>query len=143
MPEGQLFAEVYDLLVRYAESIDRRDLDAVGSCFASDASAIYAGNLVEGGRQAIVDYLTDQLTASAASTHAVGNIQFTETGNGELAVESIVTATHVVPEGDRALIRTRGLRYSDTVVREGAGLLIKQRVHRALWSTEMNGEAWL
>jgi len=141
MPEGDIFAEVYDLLVRYAESIDRRDLEGVGACFAPDARATYAGTEVEGGRQAIVDYLADQLTASAASTHAVGNVQFTKTGDGELAVESIVTATHVVPEGDRALIRTRGLRYSDTVVREGTGLLIKQRVHRALWSTEMKGEA--
>ncbi|GAF49523.1 nuclear transport factor 2 family protein [Rhodococcus wratislaviensis] len=143
MPEGKLFAEVYELLVRYAVAIDRRDLDGVRSCFAPDAHATYAGNEVEGGRQAIVDFLAEQLTASAASTHAVHNVQFTETGTGDLAVESTITATHIVPNDNGALIRTRGLRYSDTVVRAATGLLIKQRVHRPLWSTETKGEAWL
>lgn len=143
MPDGDLFLEVYDLLVRYAESIDRRDLDGIGSCFTPDAMATYAGNLIDGGRGAIVEYLADQLTASAGSTHAVGNVHFDKTTDGELAVESIVTATHVLPEGNGALIRSRGLRYSDVVVRGEAGLQIKRRVHRALWSADAKGEAWL
>jgi hypothetical protein len=130
---------IYDVLVAYAEAIDRRDLPAVAQCFTSDARARYAGTDVGPGREAIVGYLSGHLT-SIASTHIVGNVRITVSSDTSASSESLIRATHVVGQGDRTRLQIRCLRYSDVLVRDGEQWQIARRIHRPLWATEVDGE---
>jgi hypothetical protein len=106
---------VYDVLVRYAHAIDRRDFEAAGECFAEDARATYAGRQLPPFRSAIVRFLRESVT-SEASTHS----------------EQTALAVHL--EGDR--VRLRGLRYLDRLERRDGAWRIVDRVHEPVWTAE-------
>lgn len=121
---------IYEVLVRYADGIDRHDFVGVGSCFAEEAHAVYGGNDAGGSRDAIVAYLRRAHTA-AASTHLVGGVRIDVDGDRAEA-ESTVVAFLV----DDGMLRIRGLRYADRFVRRGDEWLIADRVHSAAWMAQ-------
>jgi SnoaL-like domain len=121
---------VYDVLVRYAHAIDRRDFEAAGECFAEDARATYAGRQLPPFRSAIVRFLRESVT-SEASTHMVGGVRISVAGD---AAHSEQTALAVHLEGDR--VRLRGLRYLDRLERRDGAWRIVDRVHEPVWTAE-------
>ena len=121
---------IYEVLVRYADGIDRQDFGIVASCFAEDAHAVYAGNEAGGGRDAIVAYLQRAHTASA-STHLVGGVRIEV--DGEQAQAGSTVVAFLVKEGR---VRIRGLNYVDRLVRRGGEWLIAERVHSVGWMAE-------
>ena len=130
------FAEAYELLVRYAVSIDDRDLAEVGRCFATDATANYAGIEAPPGRDGIVAFLGRALT-SIVSSHVVGNVQVSRNKSDELLVRSSITATHVYEADGSTTVIHRGLVYLDELGRDSDGvLLISRRVHKPVWTIE-------
>jgi SnoaL-like domain len=121
---------VYEVLVRYAHAIDRRDFDAAGECFAEDARAIYAGRELPASRAAIVDFLRQSVT-SEASTHMVGGVSISVKRN---RARSEQTAFAVHLEAGR--VRLRGLRYLDVLERRAGAWQIVERVHEPVWTAE-------
>lgn len=122
---------IYEVLIRYAEGIDRHDFAAVASCFTLAARAEYAGTAIGPGVEAIIEFLRRALT-SEASTHLVGNVRIDIDGDTASA-ESSVVAYHV--EHHRMLIR--GLRYVDRLERQGQEWRIADRRHVPVWTTEL------
>ena len=138
MDDGSRWA-IYRLLVDYADALDKRDRERVGECFTVDATAVYAGNAVGPGREAMLDYLWKHLT-SLTSTHFVGNVQIDFTSASAATTDSFVMATHVVRVGDELRLRLRGLRYIDEIVLVDDSWQIRTRHHLPVWATEMAGE---
>lgn len=131
--------EIYSLLVDYADALDKRQLDRVGECFATDASARYSGIEVGPGRDAIVAFLDEHLT-SLASTHFVGNVQIDLESESEAHTDTFVLATHVVQEEGETVLQQRGLRYLDDVVRGDDGRWrISRREHIPVWAGRVAG----
>lgn len=122
---------VYDVLVRYAHAIDRRDFDAAGECFAEDARATYAGRELPASRAAIVRFLRGSVT-SEASTHMVGGVRISVEGDRGRS-EQTAFAVHL--EGGR--VRLRGLRYLDVLERRAGAWQIVERVHEPVWTAEV------
>lgn len=131
--------EIYSLLVDYADALDKRQLDRVGDCFATDASARYSGTDVGPGRDAIVAFLHEHLT-SLASTHFVGNVQIDLKSDSEARTDTFVLATHVVEDGGETVLQQRGLRYLDEIVRGDDGRWrISRREHLPVWAGRVVG----
>lgn len=123
---------IYEVLVRYAAALDRRDFEAIGSCFAEDARASYATGDREIGREAIVAMLRRHMT-STASTHLLGGVSI-EVDGDRAASDHSALAFHL----DGGRVRFRGLRYLDRLERRGGTWLIVERVHHAAWTAEAN-----
>jgi len=132
--------DIHEVLIRYAEGIDRRDFAAVESCFSSDARGRYSGINVGPGAKAIIEFLRANVVASAASTHLVGNVQLEHEADRASTVSSVI-AVHLGErpgDGMRAVIR--GLRYHDQFVRTGGRWLIVERIHEPRWQADAAGE---
>ncbi len=121
---------IYDVLVRYAAALDRRDFDAVGSCFADDARVSYAAGDAGPGREAVVDLLHRHLT-STASTHLVGGVSI-EVAGDRATSDHTALAFHL----EDGKVRFRGLRYADRLERRAGRWQIVERVHQSGWSAE-------
>ena len=122
---------VYDVLVRYAHAIDRRDFDAAGDCFAEDARATYAGRELPASRAAIVSFLRESVT-SEASTHMVGGVRI-HVEDDRARSEQTAFAVHL----ERGTVRLRGLRYLDRLQRREGAWQIVERVHEPVWTAEV------
>jgi uncharacterized protein (TIGR02246 family) len=126
-------AAIAAVLHRYALACDDRDLDAVRACFTPDARAEYSGVRLPRGVEHIVDHLR-ALAALPLTQHVVGTVVVEVAGDRARAT-SYATAHIVRPVGDGHEVVHRGLRYDDELVRTDPGWRIRDRVHRALWST--------
>jgi 3-phenylpropionate/cinnamic acid dioxygenase small subunit len=132
--------QIHDVLVRYAEGIDRRDFEAVASCFMTDARASYGGRNIGPGMETIVEFLRHGVDSSLASTHLVGNVQI-EVDNDRATSVSATIAVHVVERaGDGTRVLIRGLRYHDRLRRSKDGWRIAERVHEQRWMADSPGE---
>ena len=61
---------IRDLVARYGMAVDDRDIDAVADMFTSDAEFGLADGMVSNqGRQAVIDFYTERLTAFGATYH--------------------------------------------------------------------------
>ena len=121
---------VYDVLVRYAHAIDRRDFEAAGECFAEDARATYGGRELPASRSAIVRFLRESVT-SDASTHMIGGIRISVDGDRAQS-EQTALAAHL----EQGRVRLRGLRYLDSLERRDGAWQIVVRVHEPVWTAE-------
>jgi uncharacterized protein (TIGR02246 family) len=133
-------AELVDLVRRYAQAVDGRDVAAIADCFTSDAHVEFDGGVeVVDGRDAIEGFFQDALHrplmgASGASTHLMSNILVTVDGD-RAHVETQAVA--YLASDERATITVRGLRYSDDCIRSDGGWLVRHRVHQSIWQGEM------
>jgi uncharacterized protein (TIGR02246 family) len=127
-------AEIQEVIVRYAHAIDTRDFDAVAACFAREAEATYGGVRAPPGRDAIAAWLEENLTA-LASTHLLGTPLIELEGEHAQAVTPAI-AVLLERSGEAAVLRTRGLRYSDVLEHGDEGWRIIRRVHEALWEAQ-------
>lgn len=131
--------QIYDVLVRYAEGIDRRDFDAVATCFTWDAHASYGGRDVGPGVGPILELLRHGVESSLASTHLVGNLQIEVDGDRATSVSAAI-AVHVVDRAEGTRVLIRGLRYHDRLKRVDGGWRIAERVHEQRWMADSAGE---
>lgn len=126
-------AEIAAVLHRYALACDDRDFDAVRACFTADARAEYSGVRLPAGVEHIIEHLR-ALEALPLTQHVVGTVAVDLAGARARAT-SYATAHIVRPVGDGHEVLHRGLRYDDELVWTPSGWRIRDRVHRALWST--------
>jgi hypothetical protein len=129
-------AAIADVLVRYAEGLDRRDLAAVRSCFAVDVRAEYGGVELEAGVDALVEHVSVVRTF-AASTHLLGNMRIDVSGDD--ASSTCRCVAYVLRDTDAGLrVFMRGLTYEDIWRRsQDLGFVITRRRHVPEWSVEL------
>jgi hypothetical protein len=111
----------------YARGIDRRDWDLVRSCFTADAEI--EGSRATARARDYIDQLRPGVEYYPATMHFMGN-QLVEVDGDTGHVETYAVAYHwkgAVAGEDHPENIVVGVRYNDTVVRDGDGWLIRFR----------------
>jgi ketosteroid isomerase-like protein len=134
---AQDWHEIYDVLVCYADAVDRRRYDLLERCFTDDATAQYAGTDVDPGAKAIVEFIRRALT-SKVSTHFVSNVNINIDGDVATS-DSVTIACHVQGVDGASTLLIRSVRYLDRLERRGSRWLIARRMHIPSWACEVPG----
>jgi hypothetical protein len=120
---------------RYFYAIDAKDRPALESCFSGAVEVRYhvgtEGEFRLAGIDAVVSYLFDNMRDYVCRTHAMANCHVVVL-DGEAS--AVTHATASVWKGSR--IYTRGLRYTDNLVRDRGEWRISRRLHQPLWQHE-------
>lgn len=117
-------ALIHDLLMRYAQGVDRRDLEQVVACFAPDAR--YEGALGVGSIAVAIDALRERMQRYQTTMHLLAN-QLIEMAGDAARCETYALVYHrLEDEADREDFIV-GVRYLDELARHGDGWWI---VHR-------------
>ncbi len=136
--------EIQDLLARYADAIDRRELDRLDAMFTDDAVIDYTEfGGPRGDLPTIKAFLAGALAMHATHQHLVGSIVIDLHGD-EADVRSIchnpmLLATENTSSGARARPYFCGLWYRDSFVRTPLGWRIRERYEEKcyLWFPEV------
>ncbi|GAA1181788.1 hypothetical protein GCM10009584_24930 [Ornithinimicrobium humiphilum] len=121
--------EIEELLARYANACDDRDMAALGACFASDFEFdSVAGHAV--GREAALDYYRGRLGLYGMTFHIPHTLVLQEHEQDTAA--GLVTS-HAEMELERELFVT-GFRYSDRYVREQGRWCFRARHVQAFYA---------
>jgi hypothetical protein len=122
-------AAIRDVLMRYAQGVDRADLEQVASCFTPDAD--YQGSLAQGTIGNALPALRAARARFESTMHFMGN-QLIQLRGDEALCETYAVAYHrLKAEPERALVV--GIRYLDDLVRQGNVWRIRKRVAKLEW----------
>ena len=118
---------VQDVMIKYATSCDRRDMEEYGSCFAEDALITGFGASDFHGRKAWVEYVDKALTRFTGTQHMLGNQRVTL--NGDTAkLQTSVQATHFLADRPGTTLTLFATYYDDLVKRDGAWEITNHRL---------------
>jgi 3-phenylpropionate/cinnamic acid dioxygenase small subunit len=121
--------ELEDLVIRYANAIDRRDFDALDTVFVADAYIDYrAMGGIEGDYPAVKAWLPQALGSFPAYMHLVGNVEFQI--DGDVAAGRVACFNPMLvpdPQGGEAETMFLGLWYVDAYRRTAEGWRITRR----------------
>ena len=126
-------SHITDVALRVASAVDRRDEDALSSCFTPDAVIRIDKVGVFEGVEAIVGSLA-VLRALDLTQHVVANSLVERTGD-RATMESYFIATHVMHAHPGGPLFTVGGLYADELRRVAGAWLIVRRTARLLWSS--------
>lgn len=117
---------------RYARGLDSREFDAARAVFRDDCRV--KGSLVEDDIDPYWANLVPGVQAYEATMHFMGN-QYVDLvpGADTAFVETYAVAYHMEPAGSGRDDLVMGVRYQDTVARDGDGWLITNRVAKPVW----------
>ena len=120
---------VQDVMIKYASSCDRRDMEEYGSCFAEDAVITGFGGTGGDihGRQAWVDYVAKALQNFTGTQHFVGNQRVWLDGD-TAKLETSVQATHFLASRPGTTLTLFATYYDDLVKRNGAWEITNHRL---------------
>ena len=122
-------AEIEELLARYANACDDRDMTALADCFASDFEFdSVAGHSV--GRDAAMDYYHLRLGMYGVTFHVPHTLVLER--DGDDAATGVVTS-HAEMELEREMFVT-GFRYHDRYVREDGRWRFRARRVQAFYA---------
>jgi hypothetical protein len=126
---------VCDVLVRYAQGVDRRDWDLVASCFTPDA--YIAGSRYSASFEEYFPILRASVDAFGVTMHFMGN-QLYDAGDGadNASVQTYAVAYHygnVDPNVQNLVV---GVRYQDSMVHTDGEWRIRHRAVTADWTRE-------
>lgn len=128
--------EIRDIAERYFWALDRRDWDALESCFVPTARYDLFGGKVTMNSAAEVVARLKGVARYEATHHAWSNGQIEVDGAAGSGVIHAV-AYCVLPEVEGRQVRVRGLRYEDRYARDEAGRWrIAARLHVPVWQFE-------
>lgn len=133
---------ILDVVARYAHTVDGRDVEGVVACFTTDGRMDFEGGQTSGAghdglRAAFTEgFAQPALAPPAVSTHLMANTLVAIDGDTATAETQGVAYLASPASGT---VRTRGLRYSDSLRRDGDDWRIVHRVHRSIWETEAPG----
>lgn len=114
------YAEIAQLLYRYCAAHDSRDLEMLGSCFASDVELMG----VQGREEVVGRYRAGYQHLKYQRRHILTNVFILEDGEDEAYVQSYITL-YLVKDGTLETHLT-GV-YRDRVVREDGQWRIRSR----------------
>src|SRR2546421_1552579 len=110
---------IVNLLARYAQSVDRRDFDAVAACFTHDIRAVYNDTRLGPGVDKVLEYIR-AVARFPASQHVLGSIEVEV--DGDRATSRAHAITYLVsPSQSGHVLLTRGISYDDQWVRTDGG----------------------
>ncbi len=110
---------VQDVMTRYANGVDTRDLDLYASAFTPGVVVSgFGGAEVIEGREAWVDYVRKALERFGVTQHLMGNY-VVELRGDEATMRTYVQATHVLADDPKSTL-TLWATYHDELVRDGA-----------------------
>ena len=131
-------AEIHELLARYANACDDRDMVALADCFSADFEFdSVAGHVV--GRDAAMNYYHERLGMYGVTFHIPHTLVLEEVGAD--AARGLVTS-HAEMEIEHELFVT-AFRYHDHYVREGGRWRFRVRGVRAFYAMplrELDGD---
>lgn len=124
---------------KYLASLDRRDFAGVEACFTTGCVAIYNATddkfaTTVSGASRIAAYVA--LIKHFRSTVHVRGSTRVDASSTTAWVDTFVIAYLSVGTFDAGSVRVRGLRYRDTVVRQGGEWRIAKREHSSMWQYE-------
>lgn len=107
--------DIGQVMIRYATSVDQRDMERYGSCFAEDCvvRGFSAGDVV--GRDKWVEFVTAALTNFEGTHHQITNQEITVDGD-TAHMRSYVQATHELAGDPEHLLILYAI-YDDQLVR--------------------------
>jgi hypothetical protein len=116
MPEDSAYrslkdrADIIDLITKYAVSIDTRQWDDLGSCFADrfELYLVSTGAWVWFDRARIVDYVRHVFTQYDATQHISANHQITIDGDTAVCLSTLNATHHVADDPDGPIQRQFG-----------------------------------
>ncbi len=119
MSELQDRHDVGQVIIRYATSVDQRDLDRYATCFTEDVEVSGFGGGPFGDRDSYVAWVTEALSAFAETHHQITN-QVIDVDGDTAHMRSYVQATHVMGSDAGRLLILWGI-YDDRLVRTADG----------------------
>lgn len=124
-------ADVSQVILRYADGLDRRDFDQVWACFAPDADVV--GSSFSGPLGEYLPRLLEGVRTFGATQHFMGN-QLRSVDGDRAHTETYCVAHHFRdPAGEQEAI-VMGVRYVDDLVRQDDGRWVISRRHAtAMW----------
>jgi 3-phenylpropionate/cinnamic acid dioxygenase small subunit len=110
---------VAELIIRYATSVDARDLDRYATCFTDDVEVTgFSGGAIKGVRP-YVDWVGLALSKYSHTHHLIGN-QVVDIDGDNAHMRSYVQAMHVLAAEPDTMIGLWAI-YDDKVVRTADG----------------------
>ena len=135
--------DLTQLLFRYAEAMDRRDIEGVLACFTADAeTSWHGGSTIINGHRALREFLEHAfsdavLGRNRPSHHLMSNVLITALDSGRAEVETTALACLTHRDG---FVVVRGLHYSDVCLHDpSSGWRIARRAHRCDWEFDAPG----
>jgi 3-phenylpropionate/cinnamic acid dioxygenase small subunit len=107
--DSDIRQDVFDVLVRYATGIDRRDWELFRSCFTEDCKADYGDIGVWHGADAITAWMQQSHQGCGHTLHRITNQAITPNGDG-VAARSYVDAIVMAADNQSG---TRAVGYHD------------------------------
>jgi 3-phenylpropionate/cinnamic acid dioxygenase small subunit len=131
---------VAELMIRYATSVDARDLDCYATCFSDDVEVSgFSGGAIKGVKP-YVEWVGLALSKYSHTQHMIGN-QVVAIDGDTAHMRSYVQAMHVLVAEPDTMIGLWGI-YDDRVVRTAKGwkithhhlerLIAPRRIHAPL-----------
>ena len=121
---------IRDLLLRYAQGVDRRDLTLVAACFVPGAA--YEGSLGHGTIETALDGLHARMSRYTSTMHFIGN-QHIELDGDRATSETYALAYHQFEADGLPQLRIVAVRYFDELVRRGDAWRICRRLVKMDW----------
>jgi len=112
-------ADVGQVMIRYATSVDQRDLERYATCFTSDVVVTGFGEIEFDDRSTYVDWVAGALGRYSATHHQITN-QEVEVDGDRAHLRSYVQATHVSAGDPDELIILWAI-YDDRLIRTDDG----------------------
>lgn len=123
---------------RYFNAIDRRDFDAIGDCFALDATSVYLGGAWRMEGRAEICQRLEAILEFDSTIHAPTTMSFRVDDAG-LHGEVFAIATIAYQAEGQPRVMVRGLRYRDRYREDPDGWRIVHREQDPLWQYEVQG----
>ena len=132
--------EIEQLIVDYANAIDRRDFDALDRIFTPDAYIDYrAVGGIDGRYPEIKAWLKPALDKFPSYSHLVGNIDIKVTGD-TAGARTLCFNPMVVDLGtDQKQVMFLGLWYTDKLIRTPEGWRMTERVEEKCYDHNVPG----
>jgi ketosteroid isomerase-like protein len=115
---------VGEVIVRYATSVDARDMARYATCFTPDVVVTGFGKSAHEGLGPYLEYVTGALGRFGRTQHLIGNQEISIDGN-TAHMRSYVQATHELA-GDAETLVILWAVYDDDLVRTPDGWKIKR-----------------
>lgn len=111
--------DVGQVIIKYATSVDQRDMERYGSCFTEDCVVTGFGPDAVQGRDAWVSFVVKALQSYEGTHHQITNQEISIDGN-TAHMRSYVQATHEVAGDNEHLVILYAI-YDDQLVRTTNG----------------------
>jgi hypothetical protein len=123
--------QIHDVMMRYADGVDQRDVEAVRACFAPDLVTVGWGPRGDSfDRDALIRYISG-VGHFRETMHMMGN-QLIEVDGDRAAMDTFATLTHRL-DGDPEKLLVSS-RYVEKLARRDGEWVITQRGGDAVWA---------